>query len=112
MRGNVPKVHYGIFVRSQWYGKHQKVCTERMLCLVISCVTREILKIIQKNLNIIEEYETAKERFTAEYILIREKVTENTVSELFTATRDDIQNKRRQVKDEFRNLSDVVKDVW
>ena len=43
-----------------------------------------------KSPNIIEYYETEKKLFTAEYIFIRDKVRENTVSELLQATRDDI----------------------
>ena len=50
--------------------------------------------------------------FTAEYISVREKVIENTISELFPATSDDILNQKRQARDEFRNLSYVVKESW
>ena len=65
---------------------------------------------IYKSPNIIEDYETANKLFTAEYIFIREKVRENTVSELLSATRDDIQKQRRQTMEEFTNLSDAAKE--
>ena len=52
-----------------------------------------------KSPNIIEDYERAKKLFTAEYIFIRKKMRENTVSLLLPATRDEIQKKRRQSRE-------------
>ena len=49
--------------------------------------------------NIIEDYETVNKCFTAEYIFIRKKMRENTVSLLLPATRDEIQKKRRQSRE-------------
>ena len=45
--------------------------------------------------NVIKDDDIAKKLFTEGYILIMEKVIENAVSELFLATRNDIQKQRR-----------------
>ena len=60
--------------------------------------------------NIIEDYETAKKYFTADYIFIRDKFGENKVSQLLPATSDDIQNQSRLEREEYRNLYNVMKE--
>ena len=65
---------------------------------------------IEKYPNIIEYYDTAKKRFIAQYIFIGETFRENSISELSTTTRDDIENQQIKSREELRNLSDVVKD--
>ena len=62
--------------------------------------------------NVIEDYETAKNIFTVEYIFIRDKFRENTESELLTAEKDGTENQRKQSRESFRNLYDVVKERW
>ena len=49
-----------------------------------------------KSPNIVKYYEIARKLFTAEYIFVREKVRENTVSKLFPVIRYDIQKQRIQ----------------
>ena len=49
--------------------------------------------------NIIEGYEKSKKLFTGGYIFFREKVTENTVSDLLPETINDIQNIRDQSRE-------------
>ena len=53
MSGYVPKFHYGIFVKSQWYRQYKNVFMESMLCLVSVYVTWERLKTIQTNIQIL-----------------------------------------------------------
>ena len=76
------------------------------------CDLEKIVNDTYKYPNIIKDYDTAKKLFPAEYTLIMEKCRENTVSELFTATRDKIQKQRRKAREYFRNLHNVVKESW
>ena len=49
--------------------------------------------------NVIEDYETAKNIFTVEYIFIRDKFRENTESELLTSAKDGTENQRKQSRE-------------
>ena len=63
MNGYVPKVRYGFFVSSQWYRQYQNVCMERILCIFVSYVTWEIMKMIYTNIQILLRIMRQKKNF-------------------------------------------------
>ena len=98
MCGDVPKVHYGVFVRSQWYGKYQEyLCGKDAVLSHVICDLVKTENNTEKYPNTIDYYDTAT-IFLLQSIFVRNKVRENTVSYLFSTTRNDIQKQRKQIK--------------
>ena len=65
--GDVPKIHCGIFIRIQCYGKYRFLCMENMLCLVMSCVNRERMKTTKKNIQILLRIMRQKRNFLLQF---------------------------------------------
>ena len=90
-KGSLRNICHESMVRTITNGLYaQDAVLSHVVCDLVNTVND-----IDKYIRIIEDYDTAKKLFTAEYIFVGEKVRKNKVSELFPSARDDIQNQRR-----------------